>query len=219
MYLKSDDEIPISESYSICKKFVMTGSIVASGNIMSLLNFSTTLTDFAFYKLFNSCTSLTTAPALSATTLSTYCYGSMFYKCTSLTTAPALPATTLADNCYRSMFERCTSLTIAPALPATTLQSSCYSSMFNGCTSLVQAPELPATALYNECYYYMFNGCSNLNYVKALFTDISAQSCLTGWLANVSTSGTFVKNSAATWTNTDAGIPEGWTVQTTSPDK
>ena len=44
MYLKSDDEIPVSETSDIHKRFIMTGSIAASGNIMSLLNFSDTLT-------------------------------------------------------------------------------------------------------------------------------------------------------------------------------
>ena len=77
MYVKSDDTIPISESNSIYKNFVMTGSIAASGNIMSLLNFSDTLTQYAFYALFES-----------------------IYNSAVLTQAPELPATTLADNCY-----------------------------------------------------------------------------------------------------------------------
>ena len=161
MYLKSDDDIPITEGPSIYKYFVMTGSIAASGDIMSLLNFSDTLTDYAFYNLFKNCTSLTTAPELHATTLAKSCYYYMFYSCTSLTTAP----------------------------------------------------ELPATTLTNACYAYMFYYCTKLNYVKALFTDISAPECLLAWLYNVSTTGTFVKNSAATWTNEQAKIPTGWTVQ------
>ena len=65
----------------------------------------------------------------------------------------------------------------------------------------------------------MFDGCTKLNYVKAMFTDKSAQYCLSYWLDNVSPTGTFVKNAAATWTNEQAGIPIGWTVQTASPDK
>ena len=112
MYLKSDDEIPISENdWSIYKKFVMTGSIAASGNIMSLINFSDTLTNFAFCDLFKGCTSLTTAPELPATTLVYGCYNNMFYGCTKLTTPPALQATTLAESCYEGMFYNCTSLT------------------------------------------------------------------------------------------------------------
>ena len=104
MYLRSADEIPMSESYEIYKKFVMTGSIAASGNIMSLLNFSDTLTEYAFYRLFTFCTSLTTAPALPVTTLSNSCYAQMFSFCSSLTQTPVLPATTLTQSCYNRMF-------------------------------------------------------------------------------------------------------------------
>ena len=194
MYLKSDDEIPISESEIIYKQFTMTGSIATSGNIMSLLNFSDTLTDYAFFSLFN--------------------------YCTSLTAAPALPATTLGSGCYRYMFEGCTSLTAAPALPATTLDYSCYQAMFSGCTSLTTAPELPATTLTYMCYAGMFISCSKLNYVKAMFTtDPSTGSYINNWLSSVSSTGTFVKNTSATWSNADAEIPTGWTVQTASPDK
>ena len=111
------------------------------------------------------------------------------------------------------MFGNCTSLTTAPELHATTLTDNCYYSMFNGCSSLTTAPELPATTLAPRCYYGMFGYCKKLNYVKAMFTDISAEYCLASWLENVSTSGTFVKNASATWANTDAEIPTGWTVQ------
>jgi len=73
---------------------------------------------------------------LPATTLAESCYEGMFQSCTSLTTAPELPATTLAQSCYFGMFYGCTSLTTAPALPATTLAQSCYQFMFYGCTVL-----------------------------------------------------------------------------------
>ena len=188
MYIKSDDDIPMCESNQIYKQFVMTGSIAASGNVMSLLNFNTTLTDFAFCRL--------------------------FLSCTSLTATPELPTTTLTQGCYNNMFVGCTSLTTASALPATTLAPYCYFGMFQGCTSLTTAPELPATTLAEDCYMNMFYSCKKLNYVKALFTDISARSCLNYWLDGVSSTGTFVKNANATWTNKQAQIPSGWTVQT-----
>ena len=108
------DNTTVSESLYIYYKFVMSGKIAASGNIMSLLD--------------KTCQSTTIS--------NNYCYYRMFYNCTSLTTAPALPATTLADYCYNYMFRGCTSLTTAPALPATTLASYCYDSMFYGCKSL-----------------------------------------------------------------------------------
>ena len=184
MYIKSDDTIPMSESQNICKCFVMTGDIYASGNIMSLLNFSTTLTDYAFYALFNNCAALKQAPTLSATTLVQNCYNNMFYNCTSLTKAPELPATTLAYNCYYCMFHTCTSLTQATALPATTLETSCYEGMFVNCTSLTQAPELPATTLAGRCYAWMFNGCSSLTQAPELPATTLATSCYEGMFYN-----------------------------------
>ena len=172
-------------------------------------------TESCYYNIFQGCTSLTTAPELPATTLSEGCYKSMFDNCTSLVQAPELPATTLAQACYERMFYNCTSLTQAPKLPATTLAVGCYSNMFSNCTSLIQAPELPATTLQFNCYSNMFRGCSELNYVKAMFiTNQRLGTYLQQWLKNVSPTGTFVKNKDATWSNTDAGIPTGWTVET-----
>ena len=196
---------------------------------------------YCYNNMFNGCESLINAPKLPAITLADSCYENMFYGCTSLTKAPDLPATTLASNCYRTMFSncdglieamdvipattlavdccsmmfyKCTSLTKAPQLPATNLGRSCYGNMFYGCTSLENAPVLPATKLVASCYSYMFSGCSKLNYVKALFTEKYYNAC-TRWLNGVASSGTFVKNAAATWNEVGVdGVPEGWTVQT-----
>ena len=60
--------------------------------------------------MFNGCTSLTSAPELSATSLDYECYKCMFQDCTSLTSAPELPATNLAEECYSYMFAYCYSL-------------------------------------------------------------------------------------------------------------
>ena len=128
-----------------------------------------------------------------------------------------LPVTTLAERCYSNMFQGCTSLTTAPELPATTLTSSCYSNMFRGCTSLTTAPELLATTLTSGCYDNMFYGCTSLNYIKAMFTTTPSSSYTSSWVKSVSATGTFVKNSAATWNVTgNNGIPSGWTVETAS---
>ena len=165
MYIKSDDNIPMSEfltNYTSYKYFVITGSIAASGNIMSLLNFSDTLTDHGFYNL----------------------------------------------------FKYCTALTSAPTLPSTTLAPWCYAWMFQGCTSLVQAPELPAIELADYCYVHMFDGCTKLNYVKAMFTSAGCATDTGYWLANVSMTGTFIKNRQAEWTPDVANIPHEWTVKT-----
>ena len=173
---------------------------------------ATTLASRCYYQMFQACTSLTTAPTLPATTLANSCYFSMFEGCWALQTAPELPATTLADYCYFNMFSSCINLTTAPELPATTLASNCYSNMFVGCRSLTTAPVLPATALAERCYYNMFESCTSLNYIKCLATDISATDCTFNWVYKVASSGTFVKNSAASWKTGDNGIPTGWTV-------
>ena len=163
-------------------KFVMTGSIAASGNIMSIIdnganNTTTIPADYCFCSLFRECAPLTTVPELPATTLRWGCYRSMFQNCTSLTTAPALPATTLAENCYRSMFYDCTGLTTATTLPATTLTTYCYYYMFRGCTALTAAPALPATTLAASCYYGMFQNCTSLTIAPELPATTLAENC------------------------------------------
>ena len=177
---------------------------------------ATTLASYCYSSMFDGCTSLKSAPkVLPATTLASYCYYRMFKNCTSLVTAPELPTTTLASNCYFAMFTGCTSLTTAPALPATTLANWCYYYMFQNCTSLTTAPVLPATTLVSGCYSCMFLNCSNLNYIKAMFTTTPGISCTESWVSGVSSTGTFVKNAAATWDVTGTnGVPSGWTVET-----
>ena len=192
-----------------CSKLINAHEMVLPAN---------NLPSYCYYSMFRGCSNLTTVPELPATKLASWCYGYMFSDCTGLTTAQSiLPATTLADYCCNSMFFNCSSLTTAPELPATTLASQCYASMFSGCTSLTTAPELPATTLENQCYSYMFYNCSNLNYIKAAFTTHNT-SLTSNWVSGVSSSGTFYKNSAATWNTTGIhGVPSGWTVVTYTP--
>ena len=179
---------------------------------------ATTLSSSCYYCMFQDCTNLTTPPSrIPATTMAVSAFTSMFSGCTSLATAPELPATTLANYCYRYMFQGCTSLTTAPELPATTLYSGCYQQMFQHCENLTTAPELPATTLVYRCYSGMFQQCNKLNYIKALFTTTPGSDNTSYWVNGVASSGTFVKNSAATWSVTGkSGIPNGWTVETAS---
>ena len=107
----------------------------------------------------------------------------MFNGCSSLTTAPKLSAMTLDVYCYAQMFLSCTSLTIAPALPATELKEACYYSTFEGCTSLKTAPELNATTLVQGCYQKIFKDCLALENVTMLATDgFDTNWCLNAWL-------------------------------------
>lgn len=162
---------------------------------------------------------------LPATTLYDDCYISMFYHCTSITSVPSgfLPATTLANECYAGMFWGCTSLTSVPSdlLPATTLPSKgCYAYMFAD-TKITRAPDLPAPILppYSSsvsndyCYGGMFQNCSRLNYIKCLATSGMGDYTTWNWVDGVSSSGTFVKASNATWSRGASGIPNNWTVQ------
>ena len=155
VYMRAKNEnLTFSVSSGAYYRFVVAGSVAASGNIQTLLKADGSRTDvpaYCYWGMFQNCSSLTQAPALPATTLTERCYYYMFKGCTSLTQAPALPATTLAGYCYYGMFSGCTSLAQAPALQATTLATNCYNSMFYN-TSLTQAPTLPATTLATNCY-------------------------------------------------------------------
>ena len=148
-------------------RFVMSGKIRASGNIMTLTDgdnptLSLAGKDFCFYRLFYNCEALISAPELPATTLAKGCYFDMFNTCTSLMNAPALPAETLAEECYVRMFQNCLSLTETPALPAKTLAVRCYNSMFANCEALTRLPELPATNLTAACYHSLFKECTGI---------------------------------------------------------
>ena len=199
VYLRGDNT-PFAVDHGFLN-FVMTGSIAASGNIMSLVDKTcesvTIPKDNCFSGLFYQCTALTAAPELPATTLTDGCYYLMFYGCTNLTAAPKLPATTLAEDCYSEMFSECTALTSAPELPAKSLSDYCYYRMFDGCTALTAAPELPATTLVSGCYYSMFSECSKLSSIKVHFTDWnSGDGSTDSWVWGVADKGTFTCPSA-----------------------
>jgi hypothetical protein len=124
--------------------------------------------------------------------------------------------TSMANYQFCKLFIGATNIVDASKLilPATT-SIGCYESMFEDCSSLVNAPFLPATTLTGDCYRRSFDGCSKLNYIKAMFTTTPSTDYTRYWVRGVSSSGTFIKNSAATWDVTGVnGIPEGWTVET-----
>ena len=209
------DLLPATTGTGYCYAYMFNGctSLTNAPNLPA-----TTLGVYSYQYMFQGCKALTTAPSLPATTVGTYCYRAMFYGCTGLTTAPSLSATTLGNFCCLQMFQGCTSLTTVPLiLPATTLTQSCYNQMFRGCNKITTAPELPATTLVGGCYSNMFNGCSQLNYIKAMFTTTPSTSYTSNWVSGVKSTGTFVKNSAATWTTSGVhGVPTNWTVETAS---
>ena len=179
-----------SESGSKYIRFVITGSVSASGNIMSLLD--------------KNC---------GGNSVPNYAFCYLFAVNTTLTTAPDLPATTLANSCYYGMFIGCSSLAAAPDLPATTLANSCYFGMFTGCSSLTAAPDLPAinSGLAYNCYVCMFRYCSNLKNITVHFTTWS-DIYTDYWVEGVAPSGEFhCRVGLNTGTNSIDRVPVGWT--------
>lgn len=148
--------------------------------------------------------------------LDQHAFDGMFYLQSKMTTAPKLKATVLSDYCYYYMFSGCSGLASVPELPATTLTTNCYNGMFQNCTTITKSPVLPATTLVQSCYNYMFDGCTNLTEITAMFTTTPEYGGYTYyWVRGVASSGTFYKNSEATWDVTgNDGIPSGWTVVT-----
>ena len=173
---KSEDAYTnYGSSYHAHSQFNISGSCYVYGNILSLINNSTTIpSDDEFVGLFKDCSQMKNHEkkelVLPATDLhyTREAYAYMFKGCTGLTKAPALPATHLTSSCYSNMFEGCTGLTTAPTLPATELDYLCYKEMFNGCTNLIVAPALPATTLKASCYWGMFRDCTSLTTAPTL---------------------------------------------------
>ena len=169
-----------------------TATYNIQGNIMSLVYGENFSGQTALTGTYNFCSMFKHSKAVSAENL-------------------ILPATSLTDCCYRAMFSNCTTLEVAPALPATTLGSYCYYYMFENC-AITAAPELRASVLVSNCYANMFTGCTSLNYILCLAEDKSASGCLTNWVKNVSSTGTFVKVENVTWSTGVSGIPTNWAI-------
>ena len=145
-----------------------------------------------------------------------YTFGYLFRDCAIVDASRmTLPASELTDYCYYYMFYGCYELISAPALPAMTMKMGCYNGMFLNCKNLINAPELPALTTASDCYRSIFCNCSSLSYIKAMFTnDPTRTTTLRDWVNGVASTGTFVKNSAATWDNLGAnGVPYNWTIE------
>ena len=134
--------------------FKMTGKIEAWHNVMSLYRTN----DFATYN-----------------TVMNYAFYEMFEDCTSLTKAPALPATTLAQSCYSYMFSGCTSLTKSPELTATTLADYCFYYMFSGCSSLNEVRcQIPSTYSSSQISSYTSSWLSGVSSTGTFYTNADA---------------------------------------------
>lgn len=103
----------VSSSATIYSNFVVTGSITANGNVMSLLG-----EDFENY-----------------TAVGGYCFYNLFYNCQLMKSAPRFPATILAPYCYLGALRK-TGITESPYLIANPNEYRCYYIMLFDCGSL-----------------------------------------------------------------------------------
>lgn len=164
-------------------KFVMTGKILASGDLQSMLNFQQNCNrDGCFAQLFSGCACMQNySLKLNAKTLTPYCYYELFAGCTSLGGFLKIPSTTLAEGCYMAMFQGCR-FQMTPELPATQLAKNCYTGMFAGNDQLwIYTKEFPAqTVLAEGCFQQMFASCKKLPQPIALPFQTLPARCYSG---------------------------------------
>ena len=220
LYLRGDNPDGYCYDVYVYWHFQTTsGTFEIGGDIRSLVDVtmgsSVVPVQMCFRKLFDGCTGLISADRQlisGFTTLTKQCYTEMFVGCTGLLNGVDMPSNVvLAEGCCHTMYDGCSSLTTAPELPATTLVYHCYAWMFRNCTSLTTAPDLPAINATSDNYIHMFAGCTSLNYIKCL--AVSNSGYMQGWVDDVPSGGTFVKNvNMNNWTTGVNGIPTGWNV-------
>ena len=187
------------------------------GNIASLVNYSETMTDGCFKRLFQGNTKLLNAKdlILPFDEVKSNSYSEMFDSCTSLETAPILPATIIGFAGYHNMFKG-TKITQAPEIKHITTFKSTNNleGMFYNCTLLDTAPELPNITLTNLCYEYLFRGCNKLKSIKWDYNFAPNSTYCDYWVSGVASSGTFYRTDES-WTPSygTSGVPTGWTVE------
>ena len=113
---------------------------------------------------------------------------------------------------FASMFSNSKLIHASNLVLPITLAPWCFSTMFFR-SSVIDSPKLMAPTLVDHCYNSMFGYCSSINNVTCLATSgINTNDSTRNWLQNVSSTGTFIKSSAASWPTGNSGIPSGWTV-------
>ena len=150
-------------------QFVMTGLVWGRGNIQSLLNYSDSVLQGSFARLFQNCTSLLSTPKMPASTLigqGQYYY--MYYGCSNLIESEDLPAKTINKRSYYDMYFGCISLRKTPKIAAVTVDQYSMCNMFRECSGLVFAEELKATNSDICSYWSMFDRCTSLEYAPKM---------------------------------------------------
>ena len=96
-------------------QFVITWSIAASWDVTTLINknWTDTLPDYCFVRLFYNCRYLTTPPQLLATNLGVRCYNTMFYQCFELIALPKMSALLYPNYACAAMFNWCSKIKLS----------------------------------------------------------------------------------------------------------
>ena len=181
---------PKTQSSSNFVQFVMTGTIEATGDSLSMLKSDfrslTSVPMYGLYKLFMSCTSLIKAPSIR-TSIGLYGCALMFKGCTGLVDISDIPSLKAVDFGAYQMFYGCTSIVDASGMSCigstsgeSTEDACCLQSMFEGCTSLVYPPSsvsvshTPADSSLNMMARHaarMFYGCTSLCRLPTLYVS------------------------------------------------
>lgn len=201
-----------TSSSNYCK-FVLTGTISARGNVLSLINFSRNCYAWSFYQLFNENHALITSPEIPADTLGESCCRGMLRN-TDITEAPDIRATLLIYTCCYDMLTLCTSLLRFPRFSANTANGMALYGMCAYDTSLTSANLESIEEVKTDSLTNLFNGCKSLNEISVGFTSwtYNGNSCTKRWVSGVASSGTFIKPTALPEEYGVDRIPEGWTV-------
>ena len=195
--------------------FVMTGSVSASGVVMSLLD-STLHSKIlrgnnTLNSLFKGCAALIRAPRLGFYRFGgTLACAYMFQDCTGLVDIPALDIQVMGYQSCVSMFKGCTALVNAPYINTTINHNSC-GNMFENCTSLVNANNITlcgATKGYD--FSAMFKNCSSLRTIPHFnvtydIIDATFESTFEGCTSLVDASSLIIKQQNGTLKNSFSG--------------
>lgn len=205
------------------KDYTVGGNFMSLSNYLTMSSVTTIDSNNNIRYAFQNQTHLVSAGDLNLGNVSSIGYqgfDNVFLSCTSLTTGPDLSnVTTIGGSGLTSTFRYCASLTTSPDLSnVTSIGSQGLLNVFGSCTSLTTGPDLSnVTSIGSQGLSYAFGNCYKLSTATAPnISDLTQNSVLEFWLyrAGTSAAGTktvSVPTGATITTDSDSGIPSGWT--------
>lgn len=176
LYLRGMNENGWSKSADKYANFSFNKAIDLAGNLKNLINYdlesdkNCPITDYCFYKLFDSCpiAYLSIDLLSSFDIMKDHCFSQMFSKST-IPYIPNLVATVSANYCYEQMFSNCLSLEKIESDSTNNfhnfsfLSEGCFQQMFAGCKNLEKfAGQIKANSIPKYACDSMFSDCEKL---------------------------------------------------------